>query len=92
MLLYSLPTPFLLRINGDRQKGSPTDCGNKNIAPGHVAQWLKVVIAKLDGLSSLPKTVQCGEGTNTQKLSSDFHVCGMACGQPHIQKHIYTNK
>lgn len=44
-----------MQINRGRWKGSPTDWGSKNVGPGQMAPWLKVLIAKPGGLGSVPE-------------------------------------
>lgn len=50
---------------------------------GEIAQWEKVLAAKLDDLNSIPGTHMVEEENlslqNSIKLSFDLHTCAVAC-------------
>lgn len=55
-----------------------------------MAQWVKFLLYKPNSLSFIPQISQWKERIDSPKVSSDLHVCVIACMSAHIHAHSMT--
>ena len=63
-------------------------CFMRSLGATKRAQQLKVLAAKPDDLSSIPRTPVSGKRTDSFRLSSDLHTGTKTCVTP---RHIYVH-